>query len=188
MSSEGTTKGIGPDSYKESASEDSNSSCLEDSRSDSSSDDGGDGGSVSDADCFSTISLECSTGPDESFVESGPAGFETVEGMELGLGGMEMGLEDSPECFELPIIKGEGGLTTHAPVMTTGQFQRGDPLHIYVLKMGWPFICRSTSKLLDGVAGIIQISAEIFWVKIAAGANVGKDCIKEVQRTPSIFN
>ncbi len=43
-------------------------------------------------------------------------------------------------------------------------------------------------EIAGKVTGIIQISAEIFWVKIAAGANVGKDRIEEVQRSPAIFN
>jgi hypothetical protein len=43
-------------------------------------------------------------------------------------------------------------------------------------------------EIAGEVAGIIQISAEIFRVKIAAGANVGKDCIEKVQCSPAIFN
>ncbi len=38
------------------------------------------------------------------------------------------------------------------------------------------------------VAGIIQISAEIFCLKIAALRKVEKDCIKEVHHSPTIFN
>ncbi len=47
----------------------------------------------SDANCFSTISLE---GPDDAH-EEGPAGFEAVEGMELGFGGSPEGLELGPD-------------------------------------------------------------------------------------------
>jgi hypothetical protein len=43
-------------------------------------------------------------------------------------------------------------------------------------------------EIVGKVAGIIQITAEIFWVKIAAGANVGKDRIEEVQCSTAIFN
>ncbi len=44
------------------------------------------GGSDSDADCFSTISLEARE-------VSGQTGFREVEGMELGFGGSAEGLE-----------------------------------------------------------------------------------------------
>jgi hypothetical protein len=65
--------------------------------------------------------------------ESSPAGVEA--GREICLG-----LEASGGGTSGDIIEGDGGLTTRAPVMTTGQYQREDPLRIYVLKMGWPCI------------------------------------------------
>ncbi len=108
-----------------------------------------------------------------------------MEGMELGLGGMEMGLEDSPECFELPIIKGEGGADYSCPSDDHRLIPKGT--HLWI-KGGMAVYMSFDIKIASKVAGIIQISAEIFWVKIAAGANIGKDCIKEVQRTPAIFN
>ena len=65
-------------------------SCSED-------DDGSEeGGSDSDANCFSTISLD---NPDDTPEVSGPTRFEDVEGIELGFGG-------SPEAEGLEL----GGL------------------------------------------------------------------------------
>jgi hypothetical protein len=51
------------------------------------------GGSRSNADCFSTISLEGPNDAGEASKDSGPAEFEAVEGIELGFGGSSEGLE-----------------------------------------------------------------------------------------------
>ncbi len=50
-------------------------------------------GSGSDADCFSTISLESPNDAGEASKDSGPAGFKAVEGIELGFGGFSESLE-----------------------------------------------------------------------------------------------
>jgi hypothetical protein len=51
------------------------------------------GGSESDADYFTTISLVGPNDAGEASKDSGPAGFEAVEGIELGFGGSSEGLE-----------------------------------------------------------------------------------------------
>jgi hypothetical protein len=150
MSSEGTTKGIGPFSYEESDSEDDSdsiSSCSEDSRSDS-----------READCFSTISLEHSTGPDESLVESGPAGqFETVEGMELGLGGMEMGLEDSTKGLQF---------------LGCTKTPKGRSIGHHLFSAGTAAFLSFDFEAGGEYAGIIQLSAEIVRMKLVPGKGV----------------
>ena len=83
MSSEQLAIGTGPDSDDEV----SLPYCSADGEG---SDNGGSCGS--DANCFSTISLE---GPDDAH-EEGLAGFEAVEGMEQGFGGSPEGLELGP--------------------------------------------------------------------------------------------
>jgi hypothetical protein len=62
-------------------------------------------GSGSDADCFSTISLEGPNDAGEASKDSGPAGFKAVEGIELGFGGssegLELGLGQTAECDDV---------------------------------------------------------------------------------------
>ncbi len=64
-----------------------------------------DGGSGSDADCFSTISLEGLNDAGEASKDSGPTGFEAVEGIELGCGdsfeGLELWLGQIAECDDV---------------------------------------------------------------------------------------
>ena len=43
-------------------------------------------------------------------------------------------------------------------------------------------------EIAGEAAGIIQISAEIFRVRIAAGGGIGKDRIDDVVRSPNVFN
>ncbi len=63
------------------------------------------GGSGSDSDCFSTISLEGPNDAGEASKDSGPAGFEAVEGIELGFGGssegLDLGLGRISECDDV---------------------------------------------------------------------------------------
>jgi hypothetical protein len=131
---------------------------------------------------YSTISIvDHSELHDNDDNESPPAGVEA--GREICLG-----LEASGGGTSGDIIKREGGADYLCPSDDHRLIPIGRLIAHQCIKDGMAMYMLFDIKIVGKVAGIIQISAEIFRVKIAAGANVGKDCIKEVQYSPAIFN
>ena len=130
-----------------------------------------DGGSCrNDMDCFSTITLE---GPNDAR-EEGPAGFEAVEGMELGCGGSSEGLElvGLGQIVEDDVVN-----PANCPKPPKGRsivhnrFNDGSAVFLlFDIEIGGEF------------AGIIQLSAELVRMKLAAGKGVAQDQVEEMAR------
>jgi hypothetical protein len=155
--------GIGPDSDDEV----SIPSCSTDGE------ESDNGGSGSDADCFSTISLEGPNYAGEASKDSGPAGFEAVEGIELGFGGssegLELGLGQIAECDVVDaavLPKPPKGRSIVHNVLTDGSAV---------------FLCFDI-EIGGKYVGIIQLSAELVPMKLVAGRGVVQDQSEEVTR------
>jgi hypothetical protein len=131
---------------------------------------------------YSTISIvDHSELHDNDDNKSHPAGVKA--GREICLG-----LEASGGGTSGDIIEGEGGADYSCPSDDHRPIPKGRSIAHQCIKDGMAMYMSFDIKIAGEVAGIIQISAEIFRVKIAAGANVGKDRIEEVQHSPAIFN
>ena len=155
--------GIGPDSNDE-------VSILSCSADGEGSDDGGSG---SDADCFSTISLEGPNDAGEASKDSGPAGFVAVEGIELGFGGssegLELGLGQIAECDDVD--------AADCP-----KLPKGRSIAHNVLTDGSAVFLSFDIEIGGEYAGIIQLSAELVRMKLVAGRGVAQYQLEEVAR------
>ncbi len=119
-----------------------------------------DGGSGSNADCFSTTSLESPNDAGDATEDSRPAGVEAVEGIELGFGGssegLELGLGQIAECDDVDAAdhpKPPKGRSTAHNALTDGSA-------VYLsfdIEIGGEYV------------GIIQLSAELVRMKLVAG-------------------
>jgi hypothetical protein len=115
---------------------------------------------------------------------------------------MDLGLEASGGDFHEDsgeIIEEERVLDYSCPSDDTMPIPKGRSIVHLCIKDGKAVYMLFDTKIAGKVAGIIQISAEIFWLKIAASAEifwlkiaasgkVGKDHLEEVQCFPTIFN
>jgi hypothetical protein len=125
-------------------------------------------GSDSDIDCFTTISLDA---PEVS----GPTGFKDVEGMELGFGG-------SPEGIELGLHQiAEGTLDDEClDVGDVDPVKHPKPPKVRsiahnILTDGSAVFLLMDIEVHGEYAGIVQLSAEIVWMKLVAGQGVAHD-------------
>jgi hypothetical protein len=111
-----------------------------------------DGGSGSDTDCFSTISLEGPNDAGKASMDSRPAGFKAVEGIELGFGGssedLELGLGQTAECDDVD--------ATDCP-----KPPKGRSIAHNVLTDGSAVILSFDIEIGGEYAGIIQLSVEL---------------------------
>jgi len=138
---------------------------------------------------MSTISIDNSArhetdGDDDQAIAMNPAGIET--GVEIGLGFESPGdgfLEGSPATDGLA-----GTADYTCPADDPRAIPKGRSIAHLAMKDEKAVYMSFDIEIAGEAAGIIQISAEIFRIRIVAGGGIGKDRIDDVVRSPNVFN
>ena len=138
---------------------------------------------------MSTISIDNSArhetdGDDDQAIAMNPAGIET--GVEIGLGFEAPGdgfLEGSPATDGLA-----GTADYTCPADDPRAIPKGRSIAHLAMKDEKAVYMSFDIEIAGEAAGIIQISAEIFRIRIVAGGGIGKDRIDDVVCSPNVFN